>query len=204
MCASIDETDINNFFGDMDLFLIDQILKGHLGSWGKVLDVGCGSGRNMVYFLNKRWQVWGIDTDESQLQLLRYLFKSYPHQDAERLLSRSVENTGLESASFDLVICSRVFHHLDVPLVMPSWTELHRVLKPEGVLYFSMNSTINFESHLLTHKTERQFKDGTIGTFLTTALLEEMETLGYQKLMPHRTVHFDDQHAETTLILKKT
>ena len=198
------EGEINDYFGDIDLFLLDQVLKGSLGPPGNLLDVGFGSGRNMVYFLNAGWHIWGIDTDQSQVQLLRYLFQQYPDQDPTRLTTGSVQSIPLTPASVDLVICSRVLHHLPSPdAVKSSCEEMHRVLKPDGVLYLSMNSTINFESHLLNKEGGRVFRNGTRGVFLTDLLLDQIVELGFSKIMPHRTVHFEDQHAETTLILKK-
>ena len=56
---------INNFFGDMDLYLIDAILKGEIPGTGSVLDLGCGAGRNAVYFLNQGFEYTGVDSDES-------------------------------------------------------------------------------------------------------------------------------------------
>jgi SAM-dependent methyltransferase len=48
-------------FGNIDIYLFDQLLKGTYEHCSKVLDAGCGGGRNLVYFLNNGFEVYGID-----------------------------------------------------------------------------------------------------------------------------------------------
>ena len=63
--------EINNFFGDMDLFLIDQVLKGRLNNSMNVLDVGFGLGRNLVHFIQEGYDVYGIDKDKSAVDFFK-------------------------------------------------------------------------------------------------------------------------------------
>ena len=38
-------------FGQIDIYLFDQLLKGRIAPGMRILDAGCGRGRNLVYFL---------------------------------------------------------------------------------------------------------------------------------------------------------
>ena len=60
----------------MDLYLMDAILKGHIPQKGSVLDLGCGGGRNAVYFLNNGYEYEGVDADESQVRLSEFVTRS--------------------------------------------------------------------------------------------------------------------------------
>ncbi|WP_332912670.1 hypothetical protein [Algoriphagus boritolerans] len=46
-------TELNQLLGNVDIYLLDQILKGRFSKEMKILDAGCGEGRNAVYFINQ-------------------------------------------------------------------------------------------------------------------------------------------------------
>ena len=50
-------------FGPIDIYLFDQILRGRIARGMRVLDAGCGSGRNLVYLLREGYEVFGVDAD---------------------------------------------------------------------------------------------------------------------------------------------
>ncbi len=202
--SHLTEEEINDFLGDMDLFLMDQVLKGTFHSLESVLDIGCGSGRNLLYFLQKGYRVCGIDVDKLQIDLMKHIVGSMPNSQSHQFIEASAESLPLPSDAMDLVICSRVLHHLpSTESYEQSCLEMYRVLKPGGILYLSMNSSINFQDHVIKKGDLGVFNDGTQGLFLNELMISFVEDLGFEKLMPHRTVHFDNLHAETTMILKK-
>ena len=49
-------------FGNIDIYLFDQILRGNISPGTRVLDAGCGGGRNLVYLLREGYKVFGVDT----------------------------------------------------------------------------------------------------------------------------------------------
>jgi SAM-dependent methyltransferase len=55
------EDNLQELFGNIDIYLFDQLLKGRFFSGMRVLDAGCGTGRNLVYFLRNGYQVFGVD-----------------------------------------------------------------------------------------------------------------------------------------------
>ena len=46
--------DLQEQFGNIDIYLFDQLLRGRIGPGMRVLDAGCGGGRNLVYLLRER------------------------------------------------------------------------------------------------------------------------------------------------------
>jgi 2-polyprenyl-3-methyl-5-hydroxy-6-metoxy-1,4-benzoquinol methylase len=45
-------------FGDIDVYLFDQLLRGRIVSGMQVLDAGCGSGRNLIFLMRAGFDVW--------------------------------------------------------------------------------------------------------------------------------------------------
>ena len=64
-------------FGHIDIYLFDQLLKGRLNGLTRVLDLGCGAGRNLVYFLQQGYEVFGIDQDADQIDRVRALATNF-------------------------------------------------------------------------------------------------------------------------------
>jgi len=56
--------DLRREFGDIDIYLFDQLHRGRIAEGMKVLDAGCGAGRNLVYLQRRGFDVWGTDGDE--------------------------------------------------------------------------------------------------------------------------------------------
>ncbi len=197
--------DINNYFGDMDLFLLDQILKGQVVP-GRILDVGFGTGRNLIHFLQRdNFEVYGIETDPSCISLVQLMLRGLKGQQVDRFQLSSVCDLSFSQGYFQTVICSRVFHFLDDKGKNQAWENLFQVLKPEGLLYLTVNSTVNFEDRTRQGKDEQHiFPDGTKGYFLTRTRLDFMiNDPRFEKVEPVRNIQYDDNHAETTMVLRK-
>ena len=60
-------------FGPIDIYLFDQLLRGRIQPGMRVLDAGCGSGRNLVYLLRERYEVFGVDSDARAIAEVRRL-----------------------------------------------------------------------------------------------------------------------------------
>src|SRR6266496_1070607 len=55
--------DLQEQFGEIDIYLFDQLLRGRIAPGMKVLDAGCGSGRNLIYLLRAGCEVFAVDSD---------------------------------------------------------------------------------------------------------------------------------------------
>ncbi len=78
--------ELPELIGDNDVYLFDQILKGRITSHMRVLDAGCGSGRNLKYLLRCGLEVFGIDESAELVREVRAL--------AARLAPRAGFGTG--------------------------------------------------------------------------------------------------------------
>lgn len=133
-------SELNKLLGNIDVYLLDQILKGRFSKEMKILDAGCGEGRNTVYFIREGFQIFGIDPNEIAIQYCRYQAKSLdPNYDIHRFLEGKLEEVPFHDSSFDAVICSAVLHFASsVDNFWQMIDEIHRVLKPGGVFWFRM------------------------------------------------------------------
>lgn len=57
-----------NNIKDVDIYLLDQLMKGNIKSSDRILDAGCGNGRNISLFLKNKWNAVGIDPNEVLIQ----------------------------------------------------------------------------------------------------------------------------------------
>ena len=71
----MDIRSVNNFFGDIDMDLLDMILKGHFEDQNKILEIGCGGGRNLIHFLQTAFDLYAIDTDPSAVEMARFIYR---------------------------------------------------------------------------------------------------------------------------------
>jgi len=60
-------------FGAIDIYLFDQVLRGRIRPGMALLEAGCGSGRNLVYFLREGYAVSAIDPDPEAIASVRAL-----------------------------------------------------------------------------------------------------------------------------------
>ncbi len=71
MTASVQE-----LFGEIDIYVFDQILRGNIAPGMRILDAGCGYGRNLVYLLRERAEIFAIDASPKAVEHVRQLSKS--------------------------------------------------------------------------------------------------------------------------------
>ena len=142
--------DLRREFGDIDIYLFDQLHRGRIAQDMKVLDAGCGAGRNLVYLHRRGFEVWGTDGDARAITAARaqaaILAPSLP---ADRFRVEPVERMSFENETFDVVISSAVLHfasdeeHWDAML-----REMWRVLKRGGFFFARLATDIGHETRV--------------------------------------------------------
>jgi tellurite methyltransferase len=65
--------DLRRQFGNIDVYLFDQLLRGRITPQMRTFDAGCGFGRNLVYFLREGFEVFGVDTEQAAIESVREL-----------------------------------------------------------------------------------------------------------------------------------
>ncbi|HEX4650569.1 MAG TPA: class I SAM-dependent methyltransferase, partial [Granulicella sp.] len=60
-------------FGQIDIYVFDQILRGNIAAGMRVVDAGCGYGRNLVYLLRAGCEVFAVDANPAGVEHVRAL-----------------------------------------------------------------------------------------------------------------------------------
>lgn len=131
-------------FGEIDIHLFDQLLRGRIVAGMRILDAGCGAGRNLVYLLRERFDVWGVDASADAIARVRRLAESLaPGYDAARFRVEPIEALSLGDGSMDVVLSSAVLHFArDEAHWWAMVREMWRVLKPGGLLFARLATTV--------------------------------------------------------------
>lgn len=192
---------INSYFGDMDLYLIDAILKGHVPRNGKVLDVGCGDGRNGLFFIKEHFEYHGTDQDISKIQFAEYFVKNFPN-DKARFECASIEDLTTDD-SYNLIIASRVLHFAqDEKHFIANWEKLTKKLKIGGVIYFAMDSGIASDHVKKEPNGHFKFKDGRTSFALTQEIYNRMAD-ALVEVEPLRTIIHGNKRVQSFGLLQK-
>ena len=194
-------------FGNIDIYLFDQLLKGTYDSCRKVLDAGCGGGRNLVYLLQNGFEVYGIDSDAGAIETVKLLSqKLSPGNSTDNFKIAFVEDLPFEDVYFDLVICNTVLHfannkdHFD-QMMRSIW----RVLKPGGFFFARLASDIGIETLVQPLGDGRYHLPDGSDRFLVNQqfLLDRTKSLGAQLHEPIKTTNVQNTRAMTTWCLRK-
>src|SRR5215208_123536 len=98
-------------FGHIDIYLFDQLLKGRFEPQMRLLDAGCGGGRNLIYFLREGYEAYGVDQSIEAITQVRSLASRLaPRLPSTNFRGEAVERMSFADATFDVVISSAVLH----------------------------------------------------------------------------------------------
>ncbi len=199
--------EINQAIGNIDIYLLDQILKGRFIPPARVLDAGCGEGRNLTYFIRNGFDVWGVDTNPSAIRMMQMMGKSlHPSFDAEKLMVSDVADMPFPPESFDVVISSAVLHFAsDEANFNDMFREIARVLKPGSILFARLATTYGVENNLEPLGNHwHKMKDGNELFLPSREMLHETcQKLSFNYLEPFKTVVVEDIRSMAVLVLQK-
>ena len=199
---------LQEWFGQIDIYLFDQLLKGRFDPSMRVLDAGCGGGRNLVYFLRCGYDVCGVDSSAGAIAHVRALASGLaPHLPADNFRVEAVEGMSFADAGFDVVISSAVLHFArDEEHWQGMLREMWRVLKPGGVFFARLASSVGMEGQLIRLEGRRyRLPDGS-DRFLVDdrMLLAAADSLGGELTEPLKTVVVSNLRSMSTWCLRKS
>ena len=195
-------------FGQIDIYLFDQLLRSRITPGMKILDAGCGGGRNLVYLLQAGYDVFGADADAAAITAVRALAaRLAPHLPAEHFHAEPLEHLSFPDAFADVVICSAVLHfardeaHFDA-MLRGCW----RLLKPGGLFFARLASTIGLEDRVQPLGGRRyRLPDGSDRFLVDEKLLmDRTRALGGALADPIKTTVVQDQRSMTTWVIRAT
>lgn len=196
--------DVQHTFGNTDIYLMDQILKNRYQQHERILDAGCGSGRNLQWFLSTNKTIFAIDQNESAIYQLQHRHASLPQG---RFQIADVKNLPFADNYFDHVISSAVLHFASgTHHFLAMLTEMQRVLRPGGSLFIRMASDIGIE-HKLNQGNDGVFSipDGTRRFLLTRSLYQQLlAEYNFAAIEPLKTVNVADERCMSTIVFLKT
>lgn len=196
-------------FGAIDIYLFDQLLRGRIHARDRIVDAGCGSGRNLMYFLRGGFDVYGVDGDEDRIRDTRALAaRIAPSLPPDHFRVEPVERMSFADGFASVVISSAVLHFAPDDsafdaMLAGTW----RVLAPGGMLFCRLASTIGIETHVRRlGSSGRRFRlpDGTDRYLVDEPMLmDRTRALGGQLLDPLKTTIVQDQRSMTTWVVRK-
>jgi len=198
---------LQEWFGQIDIYLFDQLLKGRFTPQMQVLDAGCGGGRNILYFLRSRFAVCGVDQSREAIAHVRSLASTLaPHLPEDNFRVEAVERMSFADVSFDVVISSAVLHFArDEEHWQGMVREMWRVLKPGGIFFARLASSIGIEEQVERIEGRHYHLPDGSDCFLVDEqmLLATTETLGGEWLEPLKTVVVQNMRSMSTWCLRK-
>ena len=198
---------IQELFGGIDIYLFDQLLRGRIVPGMRVLDAGCGSGRNLVYLLQSGYEVFGIDPDPDSIQAVRRLASRLaPQLPADNFRVEALERITFPEAFADVVLCNAVLHFAGDDaqfraMLQGTW----RMLKPGGLFFCRLASSIGIEHQVQAIADRRhRLPDGSERYLVDEALLVSLTgELDGELLDPLKTTVVQNQRSMTTWVVRK-
>jgi tellurite methyltransferase len=199
-------SDLRAQFGDIDIYLFDQLLRGRFDGRHRILDAGCGGGRNLPYFLTHGYELFAIDEDPAAVAATRALAaRLAPALPPDHIRQGPLQALPWPDGWMDAVVCSAVLHfardrrHFDRMV-----DEMWRVLARGGVFFARLASSIGIE-HLLAETTGRvRLPDGSERFVVDERLLlDATGGRGATLLDPLKTTNVHNQRCMTTWVLQK-
>jgi tellurite methyltransferase len=198
-------TSLQHQFGRIDIYLFDQLLRGNIAPGMRILDAGCGAGRNLVHLLREGYEIFVADANPSAIEQLRALAADLaPTLPAENFRVEPVEAMSFPNAFADVVLLSAVLHFARddahfTAILHGAW----RALKPGGLFFCRLASTIGMPQQRLSG---RRFlsPDGEERYLVDESLLLELTAdLGARLVDPIKTTVVQNQRCMTTWVLRK-
>src|SRR5262245_11379952 len=206
MTKTTPSADLRAQFGEIDIYLFDQVLRGRFDGRRRVLDAGCGAGRNLPYLLARGFDVFAIDEDPAAIAATKKLAAALaPKLPLDNIRQGALHVLPWPDGRMDAVICSAVLHfardrvHFDRMI-----DEMWRVLARGGLFFARLASSIGLEPLLADTTGRVRLPDGSDRFVVDEhTLVEATARLGGTLLDPIKTTVVQHQRSMTTWVTRK-
>jgi len=196
---------IQEQFGQIDIYVFDQILRGNIGPGMRVLDAGCGYGRNLVHLLREGCEIFALDANPEAVIHVRQLATMLaPALPPENFQTGAIERMPFPDAFAEVVICNSVLHFArDDRHFRAMLAELWRVLRPGGMLFTRLGSRIGMDFPRVRGNIS-SIGDGSEWFLVDEKMLIDLtEELRAVMVDPLKTTIVQDYRCMTTWVLRK-
>jgi SAM-dependent methyltransferase len=197
--------DVQEQFGQIDIYVFDQILRGNIAPGMRILDAGCGYGRNLVHLLREGCEVFALDADSESVAHVRALAAELaPDLPSSNFSVAKIEEMEFVDDFADVVLCNSVLHFArDEEHFLAMLEELWRVLRPGGMLFCRLGSRIGMKFEQLRDNVFR-IGDGSEWFLVDEAMLLQItQQLNAVLVDPLKTTIVQDYRCMTTWVLRK-
>ncbi len=192
-------------FGQIDIYVFDQILRGNIEAGMTVVDAGCGYGRNLVYLLRMGCRVLALDADPDGVAHVRALAAELaPGLPAENFAVGAIERMPWADGVAEVVVCNSVLHFArDERQFLAMVEELWRLVRPGGMLFCRLGSRIGMEFERVQGHVYR-IGDGSEWLLVDeAALLDMTRQMDAVLVDPLKTTIVQDYRCMTTWVVRK-
>lgn len=193
--------------GRIDIYLLDQLMKGRITKGMRILDAGYGHGRNAQYFIENGFDIWGIDRKEEAKIVIDHQIDLWnANYEKSKFTVGGLEKTPFPTAHFDCILSCAVLHFADNRThFIELFEETMRILKPKGIFWFRMTTKHTLEQHA-EHLYDDIYAlpDGSTRYLLDLKVLEKLITKHELAFLdPFKTINVADLRTMATVVLQK-
>jgi ubiquinone/menaquinone biosynthesis C-methylase UbiE len=193
--------------GQLNLSLLEQIREGHIQPQMKILEICCGYGHNIRFFIKHGYKAYGIDSSDEAIQLIKeYLPGWNSSLRADNFQVGDPLSLPFEDNFFDYVYSLHLSEQTrNTDYLTALLKEALRVLKSSGVLFLQIETNIGLDGkvlHLIGNRYLMQ--DGHEKVLLSEKELNHiLKALNCRILPPLTTLMYHSKKSYTYLSLSK-
>lgn len=203
----MDWKQLNKELGNIDLYWLDFILKGHLPCDAKILDAGSGEGRNIMYCLKNGMDVFGVDQNPEAIQFLKLIAKQYQLDNIEaRFQQMKLDKLLFPDSTFDTVLCNAVLHFAESQdHLYQMLAELSRVLKVGGKLVVRTMSDLYLAEGVQTDENDVFIlPQGQKRLVISSdSFVQQCQSSKLRLIEPYKEIKVSNKHAMGTFFLER-
>lgn len=197
---------VAEWFGGLDIYVFDQVVRGGIRPGDRIVDAGCGGGRNARYFLKAGYEIYGVDADEGAVEAARRMAGEAAPGRERNFSVGKIEAMAFPDGFADVVIANTVLHFArDEKHFRQMVFECWRILKPGGLFFARLASLDGMEGLARPIEGRRYgLPDGTERFLVDEKLMALVtEEMGGRLAEPLKTTIVHGQRSMATWVARK-